>query len=116
MLFEAANQADILIVAVNSDASIKQYKSPDRPIIPLQERLDMLSAISFVDYVAPFDETDPLKVLEIIKPDVHVNGSEYGLDCLEAPLIKQQGGRLHIVKLIPGLSTTQILEKISSCV
>lgn len=116
MLFEAASQGDVLIVAVNSDASIKQYKSLDRPIIPLQERMEMLSAISFVDYVTPFDETDPLQVLELIKPDVHVNGSEYGADCLEAPLIRKQGGRLHIVELIPGLSTTQILEKISSCV
>lgn len=113
IIYEASQQADILIVALNSDSSIKQYKSPLRPIIPLEYRLQILSALSFVDYVTWFDETDPCHLLSMIKPDVHVNGAEYGENCLEAETVKINGGRIHIVKLVPGLSTTEILKKIS---
>ena len=116
MIFEASKQADVLIVALNTDDSIKQYKSPDRPIVPLENRLAMMAALEFVTYVTAFDETDPKAILEIIQPDVHVNGAEYGEDCLEANIVKQAGGRVHIVDLIPGLSTTNLLEKIKQCV
>ncbi len=112
MIFEASKKGDILILALNSDRSIQQYKSPKRPIIPLEYRMQMMSALSFVDYVTWFDETDPCAILSIIKPDVHVNGSEYGENCIEAEIVKSNGGHLHIVPLIPGLSTTQILQKI----
>ncbi|MBS4166029.1 MULTISPECIES: adenylyltransferase/cytidyltransferase family protein [unclassified Neochlamydia] len=114
ILFEASQQADILIAALNSDQSIKQYKSPWRPIIPLEFRLQMISALSFIDYVTWFEETNPIELLKIIKPDVHVNGAEYGENCLEAEIVRASGGRLHLVNLIPGLSTSQILKKISS--
>lgn len=112
MIYEASQQADRLIVALNSDASIKQYKSPQRPIIPLKYRIQMIAALGFVDYVTWFDETDPIRVLDVIKPDVHVNGAEYGVNCIEAPIVKDNGGRIHIVDLIPGLSTSQIVTKI----
>ena len=112
MIAEAADQADILIVALNSDASIQQYKSPDRPIIPLEQRLQMMAALLFVDYVTYFDELDPRAVLENIRPDVHCNGSEYGEECIEADVVKKHGGKIHVVKLIPGLSTSNIIEKI----
>lgn len=112
ILYEASLQADKLIVALNSDASIKQYKSEDRPIIDLENRLKMLAAIGFVDVVTSFEETTPFHFLEEVKPDVHVNGSEYGAMCIEAPLVKQLGGKIHVVELVPGLSTSAILEKI----
>lgn len=114
MIYEASQVADILILALNSDQSIKQYKSPARPIIPLEYRLQMMAAIEFVDYVTWFDETDPRKLLSIIKPDVHVNGAEYGENCIEADVVKQYGGKVHIVDLVQGLSTTQIIKKIKS--
>lgn len=114
IIYEASKQADVLIVALNSDESIKQYKSPLRPIIPLEYRMQMMAALSFVSYVTYFNETDPLKILTQIKPDVHVNGAEYGQDCIEAKLVRENGGRIHIVPLIPGLSTTTILKTISS--
>lgn len=114
IIFEASQVADILIVALNSDDSIKQYKSADRPIIPLKYRLEMLTALEFVDFVTWFDETDPIRLLSIIKPDVHVNGSEYGENCIEAKTVKDNGGIIHIVQKIPGLSTSQILEKIDA--
>lgn len=112
MIYEASKMADVLIIALNSDSSIKQYKSADRPIIALNDRLQMMAAIAFVDYVTWFDETNPCQVLEILKPDVHVNGQEYGENCIEAETVKANGGRLAIVPLVPGLSTSKIIEKI----
>ncbi|MDP1835993.1 MAG: adenylyltransferase/cytidyltransferase family protein [Chlamydiales bacterium] len=114
ILMEGADQADVLIVALNSDDSIKRYKSSDRPIIPLLYRLQIVAALACVDYVTWFDEDDPRMVLSKIKPDVHINGAEYGGDCIEADTVKQGGGRLHLVNRIPGLSTSQIIEKIGS--
>jgi len=114
MIYEASQQADILIVALNSDVSVKKYKSPYRPIITLDDRQQMMAALSFVDYVTSFEETDPKALLQKIKPDVHVNGSEYGQECLEADVVKENGGKIHIVKLVPGLSTTEMIKKIQS--
>ncbi len=112
IIFEASKQADILIVALNTDQSIKAYKSPDRPIVPLQYRIDMMVAIACIDYITWFDETDPRNTLEIIRPDVHVNGIEYGENCIEAMTVKQNGGRVHLVDRIPGLATSNIISKI----
>lgn len=112
ILFQASRQADRLIVALNSDSSIKAYKSKDRPYIPLEQRLALMTCISFVDFVTWFDETDPVKLLSIIKPHVHVNGAEYGENCIEAEIVRKNGGRIHIVELVPGLSTSQLIQKI----
>ncbi len=110
--YEAKQQGDILIVALNSDSSIQQYKSPDRPIIPLQYRVQMMAALQFVDFVTWFDETDPREILSVIQPNVHVNGADYGENCVEAEVVKAHGGKIYLVKLIPGLSTSQIIQKI----
>ena len=112
IIYEASKQADILLVALNSDASIQKYKSPKRPIIPLEYRLRMMAALAFVDYVTWFEETDPCALLEKVRPDVHVNGAEYGHDCIEADVVKKHGGKIHIVQLVPGLSTSRIIAKI----
>lgn len=112
MIFEASKQADILIVALNSDNSIKKYKSPLRPIVPLEYRLKMMAALNFVDYVTSFEETDPRVLLNKIRPHVHVNGAEYGENCIEAEVVRENGGRVHIVQLIPGLSTSALIKKI----
>jgi D-glycero-beta-D-manno-heptose 1-phosphate adenylyltransferase len=117
MIYQASLQADVLIVALNTDKSIQQYKSPLRPIIPLESRLRMMAALEMVDFVTWFEETDPLKLLARIKPDVHVNGAEYGENCIEAETVRSNGGRIHIVSLVPGLSTSQIIKKIvETCV
>ncbi len=114
IIYEASLQGDILILALNSDSSIKAYKNPARPIIPLQYRMEMIAALEFVDYVTWFNETDPRHILSLIKPQIHVNGSEYGEKCIEADVIKKYGGKMHIVNLVPGLSTSAVLKKIQS--
>lgn len=112
IIYEASKQADCLIVALNSDASIRQYKSPTRPIIRLSYRLELMAALEFVSFVTWFEETDPRSLLSCIKPDVHVNGAEYGAKCIEAETVLAYGGRLHIVELIDSLSTTNIINAI----
>lgn len=112
IIYQASLQADILIVALNTDASIQQYKDAKRPIIPLQQRIVLVAGLGMVDYVTYFDETDPRELLLKIQPDVHVNGSEYGQNCIEKETILMQKGRIHIVEKIPGLSTSYIINKI----
>ena len=112
IIYEGAKTADVLIVALNTDRSIKSYKSPLRPIIPLEYRLQMMAALEAVSFVTWFDETDPCEILTRIKPHVHVNGSEYGANCIEAETVKKHGGKIHVVELVPGLSTSTILKKI----
>lgn len=112
ILHEAAQTADILIVAINSDHSVRSYKGPERPIIPLKYRLQMLTALECIDYVTWFDEKDPREILKKICPDVHVNGAEYGENCIEAETVRQNGGKLHLVKRIDGLATSEIIAKI----
>ncbi|MCH9610219.1 MAG: Bifunctional protein HldE [Chlamydiales bacterium] len=115
MLFEAAKVADILLILVNSDASVRAYKDKSRPIIPLRQRMEMLGALAFVDFVTSFEETDPRAILQKIGPDVHVNGVEYGENCIEAEIIKQMGAELHLVDRIPGLATSSIIDRIEAC-
>jgi rfaE bifunctional protein nucleotidyltransferase chain/domain len=115
IIHQASLQADCLLVALNSDRSIQQYKSPTRPIITLMDRLSMMAALEFVSYVTWFEETDPRNVLSKIKPDVHVNGVEYGANCIEADTVREHGGKLHLVERIPGLATSAVIEKIRQC-
>lgn len=116
IISEASKQGDVLLVALNSDRSIQQYKSPDRPIIPLSYRMEMMAALEFVDFVTWFEELDPRAILSKIKPDVHINGAEYGAECIEAETVKMHGGRLHLIPRIPGLATSDIIRKIKQCV
>lgn len=112
ILYEASKQADVLIVALNSDASIRSYKGPKRPMICLEHRLEMIAALGFVSFVTWFEETTPCQILQKINPDVHVNGAEYGPNCIEASVVEKGGGRLHLVNRVPGLSTSDIITKI----
>jgi len=115
IIHQASLQGDKLVVALNSDASIQKYKSKSRPIITLKHRLEMMAALEFVDYVTWFEETDPCELLSKIRPDVHVNGAEYGANCIEAETVIKHGGRIHIVDRIPLLSTSEVIQKIRTC-
>jgi len=115
ILYEASKQADILVVALNSDRSVQEYKGKTRPIIPLAERMQMVAALGFVDFVTWFNELTPCQLLEQIQPHVHVNGAEYGEDCVEAQTVKKYGGTLFLVPRIPALSTSQLISRIQTC-
>jgi rfaE bifunctional protein nucleotidyltransferase chain/domain len=115
LLKECKKQGDVLIVGINSDHSVKQYKSPDRPINPENARAGVIAALESVDYVFIFDDTTPNRWLELIKPQIHCNSSEYGENCVERPVLDKIGTRLHLVKRKQdGLSTTEIINKIKS--
>jgi D-beta-D-heptose 7-phosphate kinase/D-beta-D-heptose 1-phosphate adenosyltransferase len=112
ILREARRQGDVLIVGVNADATVRAGKGPNRPYVGEQDRARLLLALRDVDYVHIFPEPVPMPFLEQIRPDVHVNGSEYGADCIEAPTIRAGGGRLHIVERLPHLSTSELVARI----
>lgn len=114
ILNEARQRGDVLIVGLNSDASVRSYKGPDRPIVSERRRAEMLLALRMVDYVHIFDEPDPIAFLAEVTPDVHVNGSEYGEACIESEMVRRGGGRLHIVNRIPGLSTSGVLASLNA--
>jgi D-beta-D-heptose 7-phosphate kinase/D-beta-D-heptose 1-phosphate adenosyltransferase len=114
ILNEAKQQGDVLIVGLNSDSSVRSYKGAGRPIVAERRRAEMLLALRMVDFVHIFDELDPIAFLAEIKPDVHVNGSEYGRDCIEAETVRRGGGEIHIVERIPDLSTSGLLNGLQS--
>jgi D-beta-D-heptose 7-phosphate kinase / D-beta-D-heptose 1-phosphate adenosyltransferase len=114
ILHEARQQGDVLIVGLNSDASVRAYKGPSRPIVPEGRRAEMLLALRMVDFVHIFDETDPIAFLTALHPDVHVNGAEYGEHCVEAETVRRAGGRIHLVGRIPELSTSNLIDSLNS--
>ena len=111
-LEESKLQGDILIVGINSDKSVRQYKSKDRPIISEKDRAIMVAGLGCVDYVFLFDETTPMAFLEKIKPDIHANGADYGVNCIERPTVEKYGGKLYILKKYSDISTSKIINKI----
>jgi rfaE bifunctional protein nucleotidyltransferase chain/domain len=113
-LDQAASLGDILIVGLNSDSSIKQYKSgeyPERPINNERDRAIVLASLMFVDYVSIFDEVNPLEFLRIVRPDYHVK-SEEGFKGIERKVVEENGGEIVLLKDFSGVSTTIILNKI----
>jgi len=109
---EAKAQGDILIILLNSDASIRIYKGPNRPIVSQRERIIMIAAIDAVDYVSVFNDINPKKVLARIKPNVHCNGSDWGRSCIERKVVEENGGRICILRWERGHSTTDLIKKI----
>lgn len=111
-LQEAKKQGDVLIVGLNSDNSIKQYKSKLRPINNQEARAEFMAALECVDYVFVFDETNPIAFLDEVKTDVHCNGIEYGEDCIEAEVVKKHGGKIYLTPHFPPHSTSNLIKKI----
>jgi len=112
-LQEAKKLGDVLIVAINSDSSVKQIKGPERPINSEQSRAEVLSALSFVDYVIIFNESDPVNVLSDIKPNIHVKGGDYKIDeIIEKDIVEKNNGKIVLIPEIKGYSTTDLINKI----
>lgn len=111
ILWESSCQADVLLVALNIDQTIAQNKGPTRPIHCLADRRLLMAAIEWVDFVTYFEEATPVEFLKQVRPDVHINGAEYGRECVEAKALREFGGRLHLVESIVGYSTSKALRK-----
>ncbi len=114
-LEESKNMGDLLIVAVNSDLSVKTSKSNFRPIISEEQRAEMVASLECVDYVTIFDEKTPRQFLEIVKPHIHTKGTNYNAEeLIEAPLVRKNGGIVVVTSPNPVTSTSKIIEKIIS--
>jgi D-beta-D-heptose 7-phosphate kinase / D-beta-D-heptose 1-phosphate adenosyltransferase len=115
VLKQAANAGDILVVGINSDSSISRIKGPSRPIIPESDRVSMVAALGFVDYVIVFDQETPLKLIEEVKPDILVKGADWrGKEVVGESVIKSRGGKVMFVDLIDGISTTLLIDRIKA--
>jgi len=112
-LQKARTCGDLLILGLNSDASIRRLKGEKRPLIGQSERAHILAALDCIDYVVIFDEDTPIKLLETLRPDVLVKGGDYTPDrVVGKDLVESYGGRVELVKFVDGKSTTNIIEKI----
>ncbi len=117
--FEAARaQGDVLFVGLNSDSSVRALKGASRPTFPVAHRVGLVGALAAVDHVVVFDEPTPERVLERLRPDVHCKGADYappgGAPIPEAKLIESYGGRLAFLPIVPGLSTTAVLDRLTT--
>jgi rfaE bifunctional protein nucleotidyltransferase chain/domain len=105
--------ADALVVAINDDASVRRLKGPGRPILKLEERVALVSALRCVDFVVSFSETDVSRVIRELRPDVHAKGTDYTEDSVpEREEVRRYGGRVAIVGDPKDHSTSDLLTRI----
>ena len=113
LLKEAKKLGDLLLVAINSDSSVKNIKGPNRPILPETERAELVAALEVVDYVTVFPEPDPYEVIKELRPDVLVKGGDWGQDrVVGKDIVEGDGGKVTIIPLLASYSTTTIVERI----
>ena len=114
-LVEASEQADVLVVAVNAEASVKKLKGENRPVNTAQDRAMVLASLSFVDAVVIFEQDTPRDIIVEIKPDVLIKGGDYTPEQIAgAKEVQEYGGRVVINKLVDGFSTSALIEKIKN--
>ncbi len=113
-LLEAARgEGDVLVVALNSDASVRGFKGEGRPLVPQAERAEVLLALESVDRVVVYDEPTPLETILALRPDVLVKGADWAADAIVGgPEVEASGGRVVRVALLPGRSTSTLVELI----
>lgn len=113
LLAAARAFGDFLVVGVNSDASVRRLKGPERPVLGLEERAELLAALRAVDLVAAFEEDTPLELIRCVRPHVIVKGGDWSPDqVVGREVVEAAGGRVEIVPLAAGLSTTALLRRI----
>jgi D-beta-D-heptose 7-phosphate kinase/D-beta-D-heptose 1-phosphate adenosyltransferase len=112
----AKDLGDLLVVGVNSDASVRSLnKAPDRPIVPDAQRAEVVAALSSVDYVVLFDEGDPHSLITSLQPDVLVKGGDWSVERIVGrEIVEARGGVVRTIPLVPGVSTTSIIQRIRS--
>ncbi len=112
-LQKARRLGDILVLGLNSDASVRRLKGPKRPLIDQDERAHLLAALDCIDYVIVFDEDTPLKLITALKPHILAKGGDYSLDdVVGRKIVESYGGRVELVTFVDGKSTTNIIERI----
>jgi len=112
-LRDAGKTADILVLALNSDSSVRAIKGKKRPIVPEEERAEVLASLEFIDYITIFSEQTPLDLINYLKPDILIKGGDWPEEkVVGRDEVKKWGGRVIIIPEIAGKSTTNIVEKI----
>ena len=112
-LTAAKSEGNVLVVGLNSDKSVKSIQKENRPIIPQEQRAEVISGLGCVDYVTLFDEPDPLSIIEAVQPDVLVKGADWPEEeIIGADFVKANGGRVVRVSVVPGVSTSRIIQQI----
>ena len=112
----AKDLGDLLVVGVNSDASVRSLnKAPNRPIVSETQRAEVVAALGCVDYVAIFSEPDPLNLITAVQPDVLVKGGDWDIDrIIGRDVVEQRGGVVRTIPLVPDMSTTSLIQRIRS--
>lgn len=114
-LEEAKEFGDYLFVGVNSDDSVKRLKGPTRPINSEKDRAELLAGLKAVDYTVIFTEDTPVELIGELKPSIHVKGGDYKKEDLpETKVVESYGGRVEIVSLVEGKSTSNVVKKIQN--
>ena len=112
-LEQAKDQGDILVIGVNSDASVRRLKGPTRPINSELDRAEILAGLRAVDYTVIFEEDTPVELIDELKPSIHVKGGDYKKEDLpETEVVERNGGEVRILMLVDGKSTTSVVNKI----
>jgi D-beta-D-heptose 7-phosphate kinase/D-beta-D-heptose 1-phosphate adenosyltransferase len=112
-LQQASQLGEVLVVAINSDASVRALKGPGRPVVKQSDRAAMLAALECVDYVLIFDNSTPVSLIQRIRPDVLVKGGDYGLDeVVGHDVVESYGGEVRVTAEIAGTSTTDVIARI----
>ena len=114
LLQAAAEEGDFLVVALNTDESVRGNKGPSRPLVPLEERMEMIAAISGVDFVTSFSEATPHLLLEALRPDVHIKGTDWTADTVpERTVVEAYGGRVAICGDEKTHSSTELAQRMA---
>jgi len=112
-LEEAKTRGDVLVVGVNSDSSVRKLKGPKRPILPEEERAEILSGLGCVDYVTLFDEIDPLKLITSLHPDVLVKGGDWAKEQIVGrEEVERSGGEVFVIPFVKRASTSNLIETV----
>ena len=112
-LAAARSEGDVLVVGLNSDASVKSIKPDNRPIVRQTQRAEVLAGLASVDFITIFDESDPMVLIRAIKPDILVKGADWQeKEIVGADVVKAYGGKVVRVDVVPGISTSQIIRRI----
>ena len=113
-LQQAKKNNRILVVGLNSDRSVKRIKGPNRPVVGEKQRAAILAALACVDYVVLFNEATPLKLIEAVKPDILIKGADWKKKgIIGSESVQGHGGKIEYIKFVPGLSSSNIIERIA---